>query len=185
MTAKVIRLSGIGPNRCVRVSRPLFFRVCLGGSSPGSFALIRSATGQSSITPSMTKIQHEKWRVCARERASWWELHAPCSLSSTVLEAWNGSFVFDQGIVSWTTFHNPPWIIILVHSAGIKRISRSIVLDVTCSNPTGGISGYWMSHIQRPSDRHAASLIASCFACLGFSAQLILQMRIMANAEVP
>lgn len=36
-------------------------------------------------------------------------------------EAWNGSFVFDQVIVSRTTFHNLPWIVILVHSAHINR----------------------------------------------------------------
>lgn len=58
--------------------------VRLGGSGPGSVALIRSATGQHCITPSMTKREkkkkHEKWRV----RASWWELHIPRSLSTTV-----------------------------------------------------------------------------------------------------
>lgn len=53
---------------CVLCVCELLLWVRLGGSSPGSFALIRSATGQLSLTPSMTKTQHEKWRVCPREK---------------------------------------------------------------------------------------------------------------------
>ena len=60
--------------------------------------------------------------------------------NSAGLEAWNGSFVFDQEIVSWTTFHNLPWIIILIHSACFNR--RRISL--TAGRGNSQCSLWWM-----------------------------------------
>lgn len=75
---------------CQRVCEPLLLLwVRLGGSSPGSFALIRAAMGQFSITPSMTKILHEKCvSVCERKSQLVGTAHSLQPEHTVGLEAW-------------------------------------------------------------------------------------------------
>lgn len=85
--------------------------VHLGGSSLGSCALIRSTTGQLGITPSVTtNSTWEMVRVCESQRLR--AAHSPLSKHRVGSMKWD--LVFNQTLISPTSFHNILWIIILI-----------------------------------------------------------------------
>lgn len=85
--------------------------VHLGGSSLGSCALIRSTTGQLGITPSVTtNSTWEMVRVCESQRLR--AARSPQSKHRVGSMKWD--LVFNQTLISPTSFHNILWIIILI-----------------------------------------------------------------------